>query len=107
MNHPKQHLKVSASPPNPPAPTRAKRIMGRGATQIKIMQDDSLRYRYELTLHTPGEYFECSLLSEVGEPYLPEFQFLLAMFNIVVAKDMAEYDERPWYADKLGSCNPA
>lgn len=83
-------------------PSTAKRVVGKGSTQIRVMRDDTLRFRYELKLHSPGDYFECSLFSEIGEPYKAQMRELMAEFNLVLGTPK-ELPERPWFADTLGS----
>jgi hypothetical protein len=91
---------IPATPPPRDPPT--KRVIGKGSTQIRVMRDDTLRFRYELKLHSPGDYFECSLFSEIGEPYKAQMRELMAEFNLVLGTPK-ELAERPWFADTVGS----
>lgn len=77
---------------------RAKRVFGIGSTQVKLMTDGTARFRYEIDLRMPGEFFECSLLCEVGERYKHRVLAVMEEFGIVLG-EAKELDRRPWYAD--------
>lgn len=77
---------------------RAKRVFGIGSTQVKLMTDGTARFRYEIDPHLPGEFFECSLLCEVGERYKHRVLAVMEEFGIVLG-EAKELDRRPWYAD--------
>ena len=79
---------------------RVKRVFGIGSTQVKLMTDGTARFRYETDLHLPGEFFECSLLCEVGERYKHRVLAVMEEFEIVLG-EAKELDQRPWYADTI------
>ena len=79
---------------------RTRRVFGIGSTQVKLMTDGTARFRYEIDLHVPGDFFECSLLCEVGERYRPRVLAVMEDFGIVLG-EAKELDQRPWYADTI------
>ena len=79
---------------------RTRRVFGIGSTQVKLMTDGTARFRYEIDLHVPGDFFECSLLCEVGERYRPRVLAVMEEFGIVLG-EAKELDQRPWYADTI------
>lgn len=85
----------------PPVPEiRARRVFGIGSTQVKLMTDGTARFRYEIDLHVPGDYLECSLFCEVGERYKHRVLAVMEEFGIVLG-EAKELDQRPWYADTI------
>lgn len=92
---------IELAPGLPPVPEiRARRVFGIGSTQVKLMTDGTARFRYALDMHSPGDYFECSLFCEIGEPYKPRVRAVMEEFGIVLG-DAKELDQRPWYADTV------
>jgi len=79
---------------------RTRRVFGIGSTQVKLMTDGTARFRYEIDLHVPGDFFECSLLCEVGERYRHRVLAVMEEFGIVLG-EAKELDQRPWYADTI------
>ena len=92
---------IELAPGLPPVPEiRTRRVFGIGPTQVKLMTDGTVRFRYALDMHSPGDYFECSLFCEIGEPYKPRVRAVMEEFGIVLG-DAKELDQRPWYADTV------
>ena len=78
-------------------------MLGYGSTQIKILSDNTLRFKHELDLHTEGgDTAEWSMLCEVGEPYQHRFTILMDAYSLVRGEPKT-LDEFPWLADTVGS----
>lgn len=71
-----------------------------GGSTIAVMPDDTLRYRY--TFANGDGRCEFSLLSEVGAPWVPEFQRMIREHGLTVAYGV-DLDKAPWCADRLVS----
>jgi hypothetical protein len=83
-----------------PNPNRARRVFGTNSAQVRLMMDGTARFRYDLDMHSPGDYFECSMFCEIGEPYKPRIREVMREFGIVLG-DTKELDQLPWYADTI------
>lgn len=68
--------------------------------RIRALADRTVRYNYDLDLHSPGDEFECSLYSEIGEPYKARFNNVIKQFKLEIIRGV-DLDEKPWCADKL------
>lgn len=79
-----------------------KRVLGCGSTQIKLMLDGTLRYRYEVT-HRVCPATEVSLLVGVADAYRPAFDKIIKAFNLVIAPKSRDLPEAPWHADTVVS----
>lgn len=79
---------------------RPRQVFGIGSTDVVVMPDFTLRFRYVADLHDPDTVCEFSLLSEVGEPYKPRFQEVMRKFKLTLGEP-TELDEYPWFADTL------
>ena len=79
---------------------RCVRAFGAGSTQVRIWSNGMVTYRYAIGDDGTAEF---TLYSEVGEPYRPAFDRIIAAFHLVVEERGLTFDTAPWLADKLVS----
>lgn len=68
---------------------------------IRVMADKSVRYRYDLHMHCPGDEAEFPTFAEVGEPYKVSFREIVEKHRLLISKGTKEFDQYPWLADEL------
>lgn len=79
--------------------TRTIRVLrGHDGARIKILSDNSIRYRYRVS---PDITCDFSLWCEVGEPYKPLFVDILNKHGLRVADGHIELPISPWLSDSL------
>ena len=77
--------------------TRATQVYGPRHTQLAVMPDRTIRYRYAV----PGVgRCEFSTLSEVGQPWVAELRELIERAGLQVERGV-DLNDRPWVADRV------
>lgn len=76
---------------------RAAQIIGPRHAHVAVMPDRTLRYRYNVPGVGRCEY---SLLSEVGEPWVPGFRALIERSGLAVRRGV-DLPAAPWVADMV------
>lgn len=81
--------------------TNAKHVMVYAGLHIRILRDDTVRYRYPAPGQPPEHYTEVAELHKVSILYGATFKKMLYQFNAVIDYIPHTLTEYPWLADRL------
>lgn len=85
----------------PKVPIECMRVVGCGSSQIRIMRDDTVRFKFfSFENDARDDGIECARRADVPESHKAKFDAIAEAFNIKFGEEQI-INEAPWVAEKI------